>query len=53
MPAPALSSQPLPARPPEPPPALVSRGHLEDRLFERTTMLFALLVLALLLGILA
>jgi phosphate transport system permease protein len=37
---------------PEPPRARPSRGHLQDRLFERTTMFFALLVLALLAGIL-
>ncbi len=37
---------------PEPPPAPVSRGHWQDNLFRRTTMFFAVLVLALLLGIL-
>jgi phosphate transport system permease protein len=40
-------------RAPEPPPAPVSRGHAQDRFFQRLTMLFALSVLAMLVGIIA
>jgi phosphate transport system permease protein len=40
-------------RTPEPPPAEVSRGHAQDRVFRAVTMFFALFVLALLVGILA
>src|SRR6266498_385588 len=39
-------------RKPNPPPAPVSRGHWQDGLFRRLTMAFAILVLALLAGIL-
>jgi phosphate transport system permease protein len=49
---PNAMSAPRVERKPEPPPAPVSRGHAQDRLFERTTMFFALFVLALLVGIL-
>src|SRR5512137_313672 len=49
---PTAMSAPRAARKPEPPPAPVSRGRAQDRLFERTAMFFALFVLALLVGIL-
>src|SRR3954464_4041252 len=39
-------------RVPEPTPPTISRGQAQDRLFQRLTMFFALLVLALLFGIL-
>jgi phosphate transport system permease protein len=50
--APNAMSVPRAARKPEPPPKTASRGHAQDLLFERTTMFFALFVLAMLVGIL-